>query len=157
MREDPIFEPWSGEESAPAPGRWGPPAVDVEGHLPVRRTETVDLLRGVAVPRLEAIGKRLEMARHETSLEDLLDESDRLLRFDLKPWPGPLSGSDLQRSAMLEFGVDAESPGLVRVWYWLDRLGEAPDKVASLPTSRLTISRIERVILDFVEKVLQRG
>jgi hypothetical protein len=131
--EDPIFDPWSADVPA------GP----------------ADLVRAVAAPRLEAISGRLAAARHETAVQDLLDEPPRLLRFELTPWAGPFARSGPERTAMLEIGLGTASDELVTAWYWLDR-DESPDEVVSVPTAALSASWIDRVVLDFVRKALRR-
>jgi hypothetical protein len=131
--EDPIFDPWSAHEPA------GP----------------ADLVRAVAGPRLEAISRRLAAARHESAIQDLLDAPPRLLRFELTPWKGPFARSRPERTAMLEVGLGTASDELVSAWYWLDR-DESPDQVVSVPTAALSASWVDRVVLDFVRKVLRR-
>lgn len=106
---------------------------------------------------MQAISRRLRIARHDTQLDDLLDEPPSLLRFHVRPWLGHFARSGSDRSAMLEIGLSSNAEERVTAWYWLDELGEAPDESLSLPVEKLTASWIERVILDFVAKVLERS
>jgi hypothetical protein len=155
--EDSIFEPWSVEKAPPPSPEQLAPSPDVEWQRLGLGTGAHDMLRDIAISRLEAVGNRLRMARHATSLEDLLDDPERLIRFGLTPWFGPFSDSDSRRSAMLEFGLGGEGDEQVTAWYWLDRLAEAPHEAVRVVSSQLTASWVERVILDFVAKVLERS
>ena len=155
--EDPIFDPWSADEPAPqgpeAPGHLADPSY--EPQQADQRAGPADLVRAVAAPRLEAISRRLATARHETAVQDLLDEPPRLLRFELTPWAGPFARSGPERTAMLEIGLGTASDEMVTAWYWLDR-DESPDQVVSVPTAALSASWVDRVVLNFVRKVLRR-
>jgi hypothetical protein len=116
----------------------------------------VEFLRAVAVPYLTALCARLRLARHDASLEDLLDEAERLVRFALKPWVGPWSDAAADGAAILEIGISGERDQSVTVWYWLDRSGQAPDRLVTIQGSKLTASWVEHVILGFVGEVLER-
>jgi hypothetical protein len=158
VTQDHIFDPWSLDEplaasEPPDPSIEAPPTSGLAG---LDGAGAAELLRRMAVGRLEAIGARLRVGRHVTSLEDLLDGPARLLRFVLTPWPGPLPLSGPNPSAMLEIGLGGDSDDLVTAWYWLDPASEAPDRVASVPSSKLTAGWLERIILDFVGRALER-
>jgi hypothetical protein len=142
--EDPLFEPWSVQELTPP-----------EAERPNQGQGAVELLRTAGTAGLQAVSQRLRLARHETSLEDLLDAPPHLLRFELKPWSGPWASSGSRAPAMLEIGL-GPSDEVVAAWYWLDRPSEAPDETATVATVGLTSSWIERIILDFVGKALAR-
>jgi hypothetical protein len=157
--EDPIFDPWSAD---------GPTAEELQppDWLVNRSTQpdfgagVAHVVRALAAPRLEAISRRLAVARHATAIQDLLDGAPRLLRFELTPWAGPFAGSGPgpQRPkgpAMLEIGLGTAADDVVTAWYWLDR-NESPDQVVSVPTATLSASWIDRVVLDFVRKALAR-
>lgn len=146
MMEDPIFEPWSGKDPV-LPRR----------ERPVGGRGTADFLRAVAVPYLEALCARLRLGRHHASLDDLLDEPERLLRFRLIPWLGPLSDPVAEETALLEIGLGGERDESAMVWHWIDRSGQAPDRTVTVPSSKLTASWVERVVLDFVGEVLERS
>jgi hypothetical protein len=174
--EDPIFDPWSAgypEEPAPAQAEASPtaeteqpaagpgqpsttpvalPRLQVATGLP----EPLESLRRLATARLEALARRLKLARHRTSLEDLLDGPARLIRFQLRPGRSPLSSAPTTRPAVLEIGVDAASEGLLTAWCWLDDLGEAPYRTVSVPAEMLSAGWIDRVALDFVARALER-
>lgn len=160
VREDPIFEPWSTKElQRPRPL---PHAV-----LAAQSADTVversadehlgpeDHLRSLAAPLLEVVSRRLRLARHDASVDDLLEAPERLIRFRLDPWPGPFQEPGSARAAMLEIAVGGEDVEVVTAWYWLDGLAEAPQTMPSVSTTRLTASWVERTILDFVGKVLE--
>lgn len=160
MMEDPIFEPWTTGDPAPPVADRTPPVGPVgggSGARPAAGHSTVDFLRAVAVPYLEALCARLRLARHEASLQDLLGETERLVRFNLTPWTGPLSDSATEGAAMLEIGLAGDRDESVTAWYWLDRSVHAPDRVLTIESSKLTASRIEQIIFDFVGEVLQRS
>jgi len=124
--------------------------------LAERRLDPIDFLRMVGTDRIEAIRRRLEAGHHEARFQDLLDEPPRLLRFELKPWPGPFHSGGPRRHAMLEIGAGAGSDGLVTAWYWMDGLDEAPHGTATVPSGELTAAWIEAVVLEFVRKALMR-
>jgi hypothetical protein len=167
--EDPIFEPWSSGESladsgesladheAPEPesvieaAAAAEPSPEREDDLP----HPLGLLRHAGVPRLEAISRKLRLARHGTALSDLLDGPTRLLRFELTPWINPLSARS-PRSAVLEIGLASESDPLVTAWYWLDASGGAPYKTSVVSSEKLDPAWVERTALDFVARVLER-
>ena len=157
MIEDPLFEPWSVDaEPKPAPvggSALGEPAIGPR----MGEVSTVDFIRATAGALLDVVAARLRLSRHETSLHDMLDEPPHVLRFELKPWPGPLSDWTSDRAAVLEIGFIAGSADTVSAWCWLDHASEAPSEIATIPSSTLTASWLESVILDFVAKVLERS
>jgi hypothetical protein len=167
--EDPIFEPWSREESGSdseetLADRGAPEAESVleaaaaaepSRELEVDLPHPLGLVRRIGVPRLEAISRELRLARHRTALVDLLEGPTRLLRFELTPWLSPLSARS-PRSAVLEIGLASESDTLVTAWCWLDASGEAPYKTSVVSSEKLDPAWVERTVLDFVARVLER-
>ena len=152
--EHPLFDPW-----APPPDELEAPVQepDEPGVAPDEsELEAVDRLRALATPRFHAVSQRLRLARHETALEDRLDEPSRLLRFEVSPWGGPFRAARRRASAMLEIGLAHGSDDVVTAWYWLDRTSEAPQRTTSVAGDRLSATWIEQVILDFVGKALAR-
>jgi len=141
------------EATSPAARPPSPVAALPEAALPGARAS----LRRLATARLDAIARRLRLARHRASLEDLLDEPTRLIRFELRPWRNPLLSVRSKRPAVLELGLSAESVDVITAWYWLDDVGEAPYKTTSVPAGELTAAWIDRAVLDFVAKALERG
>jgi hypothetical protein len=115
-----------------------------------------EFLRAVATPCLEGVSRRLRLARHGASFEDHLADASHLIRFELRPWQGPLE-NHAGRTAMLEIGLSPEHDEQVTAWYWLDREGEAPQMTTEIHATKLDSSWIETVILDFVRRVLRRG
>jgi hypothetical protein len=155
--EDPIFDPWSPGEPARTAGVSPQPVSGLHEVRPESGHGTVDFLRRGAVPRLEALCARLQRAHHQATLEDLLDRPERLLRFEMTPWAGPLSESVVHGPALLEIGVGGGPDGPATVWYWLDRSGQAPARMVTAQGSKLTVAWIERIVFDFVGEVLHRS
>jgi hypothetical protein len=52
--------------------------------------------------------------------------------------------------------IGGEAGDHVTAWSWLGDAREAPDEARTLPSGKLTAAWIERVLLDFVGKVLER-
>ena len=156
MIEDPLFEPWFVDEEPTPTSVGGSPSDETAMESFSGEEGTVEFLRAQAVALLHAVGARLRLSHHETSVHDHLDQLPRLVRFELEPWAGPLSERAHGRVAMLEIGLSTESADTVTAWQWLDRVSEAPSEIAAVHSSKLTVSWLESIILDFVAKVLAR-
>ncbi len=178
--EDPIFDPWSVEaeeraEPPPRTSRWRSPgsagstipatrptpspamSTVPTSHPRARLAGTAGFLRSMATPRLEAISRRLRMARHETSLQDLLGESPALLRFEIRPRPGPLSESVQLEPGRLEVALEEGPAEHVVARFWLDLSSDVPSEQVRIATAKLEAAWIEELALHFVERVLSRA
>lgn len=144
------------EPGAPAAAR--PPA----------SSALVEHLRDIALPRLEALATRLEVARHRTLLDDRLDRAEQVLRFRLMPWQAPFDVAGVVPGSVLELAVEGVSSkraggsggggkgARVAARFWLDPLATTPAEETLIDARRLTDAWLEAVLLDFVGRVLGR-
>jgi hypothetical protein len=119
-----------------------------------RLSGTAVLLRQTALPRLVEIARRLQMARHEVSIEDLLDQSPPLLRLWMRPWRGPLCDDPTPPLARLELILTSGEGELVVARTWLDDGLDNPTREVGIPAAGLGGDPLIRVTADFVERVL---
>lgn len=112
-------------------------------------------LRAMAVPLIEEAAIRLRAARHRTLLDDRLDRSEPVLRFRLIPWEGPFDEAPTVAGSVFEL-ILAE-PDVVIARRWLDPVAEAPETEIRVDAEKLDEAWIDRQLMAFVEKSLQRG
>lgn len=120
-----------------------------------RLAGTPGFLRSMAVPRLEEIVRRLQMARHQAAVEDFLEAEPPTLRFTLRPWRGPWTEELAPPSGRLVLSLEDEDSVSVRAW--LDPESEEPEHEAKVPPMRVSAAWLERLVLDFVERLLSRA
>lgn len=174
--DDPVFEPWSLEETpegAAPQVRWrsrragAPPPMRPQTspspsvHRPRVTTPTARLagtrgfLRSMAVPRLQEATQRLSMARHDVRLEDLLDSSPPLIRVALKPWRGPLADAD-DPGGVFELSIDYGPEEHAVAHSKLLGPGGPMSREERVPTRKLGGEWIDARVLDFIGLVLDR-
>ncbi len=139
------------------PGPIGPPAPTPTGRSAPVRPKAHPLasrLQDLALPELEALVARLEVARHRTLVDDRLEGPDARLRFRLIPRRGPFDERGAVQASALELAVD-ENEVVARLW--LDALADAPTEEIRVDGSRLARPWVDRVLIDFVERALRRG
>lgn len=112
-------------------------------------------LRAMAVPRIEETATRLRAARHRTLLDDRLDHSEPVLRFRLIPWEGPFDEAPTVAGSVFELIV--AEPDVVIARRWLHPVAEAPETEVRVHAEKLDEAWIDRQLVAFVEKSLQRG
>ena len=139
-----IAEPVRGPEPSAEPGR--PP----QQSLPLRR------LQAIARPRLEEVQARLHLAGHQASLADLTDREAPSLRFRFVPRRGAFDELRAVEGSVLEFVWDDEA-GHVSVRFWLDPVAKKHGEEATVPLVRFDRAWVDRMILEFVAKVLRTG
>jgi len=178
--DDPIFDPWSiGEteaasqppsEQVPSPvpaqsqPRWrsalgaqGVPVVRaVPAPRPTAATGPAEFLRTLMMPRLEGLIQRLESARHDTTLDDRLDQPTPSLRFRVRPWQGPFDETRAEEGAVLEVLVDEGPPPEIIGRLWLNPLSTTPSEQSRVDSAKLTDAWVDRLLLEFVEKALRQ-
>lgn len=132
----------------------GPDASIVREPRAVPRAPHVRALQSVALPRLEALRSRLELAGHDVVLDDRTDRDAPSLRFRLAPRPGPFDEAPESSGTVLEVAWDEEA-GHVSARLWLDPLAEEWTDEVAAPTSRVDVLWVDRVILEFVGKSLR--
>lgn len=167
MSEDPLFDPWSTvdapstDDSAalaqPREGagrRWRPSPK--AGDMPrIRPAPTAgERLREVAVPRLEALGARLQVAFHRTLIDDRPGRSPPTIRFRLIPRPGPFDDVPAVPGSVLEIVGDEAS--FVTARLWLDPVAEEPAVERRVDAARLDEAWVDEIMFEFVEKALRR-
>jgi hypothetical protein len=114
----------------------------------------------MAVPRLEEVARRLQIARHEASVEDQLEATPPTLRFSLRPWRGPWTDELAPPRGTLVLsleGAAGASEDAVSVRFWLDPEAEEPTDEMRVPPVRVNAAWLERLVLDFVERLLARA
>ena len=173
--EDPIFDPWSIRESGPEPAsterrpRWRSP-VGAEGvarswPAPTRLTAEprnalsghVGALNALLMPRLMRLVHRLEMARHQTRVDDRLDQPTPSLRLRMQPWQAPLAERHAGAEAVLEILLDPGPAPAITGRFWIDPPSAAPTHQTRVEATKLTGAWVDRLLLDFVEKALRQG
>jgi hypothetical protein len=111
----------------------------------------------MAVPRLEEIARRLRMARHEASVEDRLEATPPVLRFSLLPWRGPWTEELSPPRGVLVLAIENEGEERVVVRIWLDAEANEPTEETRLPPIRVGAAWLELLVVDFVERLLERA
>ncbi|MEX2048867.1 MAG: hypothetical protein WEB90_04755 [Gemmatimonadota bacterium] len=113
----------------------------------------------MAVPRLEEVARRLQLARHEASVEDQLEATPPTLRFSLRPWRGPWTEelSPPRGTLVLSLEGAGASEDAVSVHVWLDPEAEEPTDEMRVAPGRVNAAWLERLVLDFVERVFARA
>jgi len=115
-------------------------------------------LRQDGVPLIQDIARRLEAAQHYTSVQDMLDLPTPMLRVLLWPRPGLLDATSERLLVTLELVLGEVEEDVLAARYWLGSrpvAGEV-EHLGTVSTADLTPDWLERQILAFVEKVLER-
>jgi hypothetical protein len=110
----------------------------------------------MAVPRLHSVITRLQMARHEAWLEDLLEESPALIRLTMRPWRTLLTRTPPPPLATMEIELDEQTDASVVARIWIQPTVE-PEAEVRVPVARVSAGWLEDVSLEFVERVLDRA
>jgi hypothetical protein len=108
----------------------------------------------MAVPRLQEVARRLQVARHEAAVEDHLEGTPPLVRLRFRPWRGPLSRGAGPAEGTLEIALADGGEGQVVARAWLDASTDVPDQEARVHLSRLGAAWLEARVLDFVGRLL---
>ena len=180
--DDPIFDPWGFESEAPPPtapaNRWRapsgltptPPATarsgprgtlsEIRGPAPLPRARlagTAGFLRSMAVPRIEEIARRLQLARHRAVLEDLLEGAPPLLRLTVHPWRGPWTKPLAPPVGVFELRIEPKADEELTLRLRLDLDADQPHEEVTLQVSQLNGASLDARVLEFVEKLLARA
>jgi hypothetical protein len=110
----------------------------------------------MSVPRLVEVARRLELARHDAVVEDLLDEVPALVRLSVRPWRGPWTRTLSPPSGVFELEIDPAREDQIISRIQLDAETDGPADETLLQPSRLTAAWLEARVLDFVTKLLAR-
>ena len=183
MADDPLFDPWwtppeSDASSDPAPvspPKWrstvpppGPqqivraattvaPAistVSTKTKRPFPRPRRSIDLRELIVPPLADVRQRLEMARHETTIDDRLDEAEPSIRFRVQPHAGPFDEATTVGS-VLEVRLEAKPRPTVVGRLWMDPNAAGPAEECAIEVDRVTRDWVDALLLDFLVKTLK--
>jgi hypothetical protein len=122
-----------------------------------RLSGTPGFLRTMAVPRMEEFAQRLQMARHDAVVEDLLDGTPALVRLTVRPWRGPWTDDPAPPRGILELALEAGTEERVTVRSWLSPEAPAPYEEVRVPPSKVGAAWLEGAILDFVARLLARA
>ena len=135
------------------------------GHRENAHSGHVGALRDLLMPRLKGLCHRLEMARHETAVDDRLNHPTPSLRLRMRPWQAPFDGRHAGAGSVLEILLDEGPAPAVTGRFWIDPDVGAPNRMdpdVGAPThqdrvelSRLTGAWLDRLLLDFVERALR--
>jgi hypothetical protein len=110
----------------------------------------------MAVPRLRAVIVRLQIARHEAWLEDLLEGSPPLIRMTMRPWRAILTHTPPPPLATLEVELEDQEEASVVARMWIEPTVK-PETEVRVPVARVSAGWLEDVSLEFVERVLDRA
>jgi hypothetical protein len=95
------------------------------------------------------------MARHAATVEDLLGESQPVLRLVVRPWHESLSRRPRPERSRLEIAPPRAGDDAVVVRMWLDcATADRPDEEDRIHESKLSVPLVEALILDFLGRVL---
>jgi hypothetical protein len=97
------------------------------------------------------------MARHEVSVEDLLDGPEPLLRLTLRPWSSPLADEEAGVGS-LEISIEELDQEYLRARYQVlgpERTAPRASGEDRIATAGITSSWLDSRLLDFVGLVLQ--
>jgi hypothetical protein len=114
----------------------------------------VTFLRDLLLPRLADLRQRLEMARHETTVDDRLDLAEPSVRFRVQPRPGAFE-DDTSAGSVLEVRLDRHPSPAVVGGLWLDPLATGPGEQVRVEADRLNAAWVDALLLDFLEKTLK--
>jgi len=114
-------------------------------------------LHRLLMPQLTSLIQRLEMAHHETTVDDRLDQPTPSLRFRIRPWRGPFDERRSGDGAVLEILVDEGQAPTVTGRLWLNPLSATPSEQSQVAAASVTDAWVHRLLLDFVEKALRQA
>ena len=106
---------------------------------------------------MEEFAQRLQMARHDAVVDDMLDGTPALLRLTVRPWRGPWTEELAPPRGTFELALEPGAEEGVTVRLWLDLEAQAPSDAARVPPSRISAAWLEGAILDFVARLLARA
>ena len=156
----PTVEPVAGALSITALNDSAVPIAALSPKQPIQAlapSGRASLLRGLLMPQLTSLIQRLEMARHETTVDDRLDQPTPSLRFRIRPWRGPFDERRSGDGAVLEILVDEGKAPTVTGRLWLDPLSATPTEQSHVAAANVTDPWVKRLLLDFVEKALRQA
>lgn len=99
---------------------------------------------------------RLQMARHEAWLEDLLGDSPPLIRMTMRPCRPLLTPTPPPPLATMEIELDERADESVVARIWIEPTLE-PEAEVRVSVARVSAGWLEDVSLEFVERVLERA
>ena len=111
----------------------------------------------MAVPRLEQIVARLQLARHHALVEDRLDASPPTVRFRAELRRGPWGAEDRGPSGVMELSLAEGDAGPIRARTWLGDEGSEPHSVRSIAVAKLDAATVEQLALSFLEDLVARA
>jgi hypothetical protein len=115
---------------------------------------TPGFLRTMAVPRLEQVAQRLQMARHEAHVEDLLDGVPPAIRLTVRPWSNPMDEGREPMAGMLEFVVEPVAHGMILAQSWTGASFDVPLEELRVPPGSFGAAWLETRVLEFLAKLL---
>jgi hypothetical protein len=108
----------------------------------------------MAVPRLQDVARRLQIARHTAAVEDRLDGPPPSLTLSLRPWRGPWTHELSPAGGRLELTLEDGPAGPVTVRTWLDATDDEATAETVGPAAKLSAGWLEAPALDFGERLL---
>ncbi len=119
-------------------------------------THPTEFLMHVVVPEIQFMGRRLEAARHYTTVQDLLELATPTLRVLIWPRPGLLDHAAGRALATMEILLEGE-PGQLTTSYWWGSRPQDVVVMAQIPSPELTLEWARAQVLDFIQKMLDQA
>ena len=136
-----------------------PPGPMNEAHDPAPTVPSASTagneLGALVMPQIEDLIRRLEMARHRTTVDDRLDRSPPSIRIKVDPWRAPFDEGPPVSGSVLEILAEDDGAPIVLGRIWLDALSETPTEQSHIEVGKLTPTWIEGLLFDFVAKALR--
>jgi hypothetical protein len=97
------------------------------------------------------------MARHEATVEDLLDEPVPAVRFNMRPWRGPLADLPALDEGHLELTIHEGPEQQIVLRSWLGPCAGPPNDQERVGTTKLGAAWLEGRVLGFVQRLLNQA
>lgn len=161
MVDDPLFDPWTdlvpatSHERGPTvpPSKWRSPPPPPAGRSLAASRHAIDF-RALIVPPLADLRQRLEVARHETTVDDRLNEADPSIRFLVQPHAGPFD-EEATTGSVLEVCLESKPSHRVVGRLWMDPRAAGPAEEISIDVDVVSAAWIDALLLDFLVKTLE--
>lgn len=170
---DPAAPPEESEPTGPSP-KWRSPAVApgapmvrvvrsttpavtpvaVKSKPSVRKKRYSVDLRTLIVPPLADVRQRLEIAGHETTIDDRLDEAEPSIRFRVQPHAGPFD-EPATVGSVLEVRLETQPGPKVVGRLWMDPRAAGPGEEREVDAHELSRDWVDALLLDFLVKTLR--
>jgi len=115
----------------------------------------VDVLRASVVPRLTKLCARLQMERHETVIDERLDQATPSCRMRMRPWQAPFTGPQAAAGSVLEILLSQGPTPEILGRLYIGSDSTPPTHQIRVEVSKLTDAWLDRLLLDFVERALR--